>query len=75
MLIEDVLARRIFDSRGNPTIEVDVYVEGGFGRAAAPAGASTGTYEAVAIPVDDAISTIESDLCERLIGTDATDQA
>ncbi len=75
MLIEDVLARRIFDSRGNPTIEVDVYVEGGFGRAAAPAGASTGTYEAVAIPVEDAISKIESDLCERLIGTDATDQS
>lgn len=74
MLIEDVLARRIFDSRGNPTIEVDVYVEGGFGRAAAPAGASTGTYEAVAIPVEDAIAKIESDLCEQLIGEDASDQ-
>jgi enolase len=75
LLIEDVLARRIFDSRGNPTIEVDVYVEGGFGRAAAPAGASTGTYEAVAIPVEDAIVKIESDLCEQLIGEDAADQA
>ena len=39
MIIEDILARKIFDSRGNPTIEVDVYLDdGSFGRAAAPAG-------------------------------------
>ncbi|SHI99958.1 Enolase, N-terminal domain [Geosporobacter subterraneus DSM 17957] len=44
MKIQEVLAREILDSRGNPTIEVDVMLEGGFfGRAAIPSGASTGT--------------------------------
>lgn len=48
MKIQEVLAREILDSRGNPTIEVDVILEGGFfGRAAIPSGASTGTFEAV----------------------------
>ena len=48
MKIQEVLAREILDSRGNPTIEVDVMLEGGFfGRAAIPSGASTGTFEAV----------------------------
>lgn len=47
-LIVDVTAREILDSRGNPTVEVDVVLEdGGFGRAAVPSGASTGAYEAV----------------------------
>ena len=47
-LIIDVTAREILDSRGNPTVEVDVMLEdGGFGRAAVPSGASTGAYEAV----------------------------
>ncbi len=47
-LIESIVARQIFDSRGNPTVEVDVYTESGFlGRAAVPSGASTGTHEAV----------------------------
>ncbi|MDX2189958.1 MAG: phosphopyruvate hydratase [Bacteroidota bacterium] len=47
-LIEDIIARQIFDSRGNPTVEVDVFTEDGFmGRAAVPSGASTGTHEAV----------------------------
>ena len=47
-LITDVTAREILDSRGNPTVEVDVMLEdGGFGRAAVPSGASTGAYEAV----------------------------
>jgi enolase len=46
--IEDVFAREILDSRGNPTVEVEVIVEGGFiGRAAVPSGASTGAFEAV----------------------------
>ncbi len=56
------MRRRIFDSRGNPTIEVEVYLDDGFGRAAAPAGASTGTYEAVVIPVEDAIAKLESEV-------------
>ena len=48
MLIADVLAREILDSRGNPTIEVDVFLESGaMGRAAVPSGASTGEHEAV----------------------------
>jgi len=74
-IIEDIIGRRIFDSRGNPTIEVEVYLDdGSFGRAAAPAGASTGTYEAVAIPVPDALSKLENEVVEQLIAEDATDQ-
>ena len=47
-LITKIHARQIFDSRGNPTVEVDVYTENGnFGRAAVPSGASTGEHEAV----------------------------
>ena len=47
-IITDVTAREILDSRGNPTIEVDVLLDdGSFGRAAVPSGASTGAYEAV----------------------------
>ena len=46
--IDDIIAREILDSRGNPTVEVDVYLKGGiYGRAAVPSGASTGDYEAV----------------------------
>ena len=46
--ITDIFARQILDSRGNPTVEVDVQTENGFiGRAAVPSGASTGKYEAV----------------------------
>ena len=46
--IKSVTARQIFDSRGNPTVEVDLLTdEGGFGRAAVPSGASTGQHEAV----------------------------
>ena len=46
--ITDIIAREILDSRGNPTVEVDVYLEdGSFGRAAVPSGASTGAHEAV----------------------------
>ena len=48
MKITDVKAREILDSRGNPTVEVDVYLEGGtMGRAAVPSGASTGEREAL----------------------------
>ena len=45
-IICEIHLRKILDSRGNPTIEADVYAETGFGRAAAPSGASTGSYEA-----------------------------
>jgi len=48
MFIEDVVARQIFDSRGVPTVEVDVKLSNGaLGRAAVPSGASTGVYEAI----------------------------
>jgi enolase len=53
--IEEVVARQIFDSRGNPTVEVDVLLESGaFGRAAVPSGASTGSHEAVELRDGDA---------------------
>ena len=46
--ITDIYARQILDSRGNPTVEVDIYTDNGaFGRAAVPSGASTGVHEAV----------------------------
>ena len=45
--IRNVIGRQIFDSRGNPTVEVEVFTEYGFGRAAVPSGASTGQHEAV----------------------------
>ncbi|MDX2195151.1 MAG: phosphopyruvate hydratase [Cytophagales bacterium] len=52
--IEEIIARQIFDSRGNPTVEVDVYTENGcMGRAAVPSGASTGTHEAVELRDND----------------------
>ena len=52
--IESLYARQILDSRGNPTIEVDVIVEGGtMGRASVPSGASTGSYEAVELRDND----------------------
>src|SRR5690554_791744 len=47
MYIRKIQAREILDSRGNPTIEVDVITDGALGRAAVPSGASTGAYEAV----------------------------
>ncbi|MDD1667736.1 MAG: enolase, partial [Methanomicrobiales archaeon] len=48
--IELIRMRTILDSRGNPTVEAEVWTENGYGRAAAPSGASTGAYEAKARP-------------------------
>jgi len=68
-LITDVRLRRVLDSRGNPTVEADVLTEsGGFGRAAAPSGASTGEYEAVERPPSEAIATAREDAIPRLVG-------
>ena len=50
MIIEDIILRRIIDSRGNPTVEAEIKTEDGLGIAAAPAGASTGTHEVIAWP-------------------------
>jgi enolase len=76
-IIEDVRARKIVDSRGNWTIEVDVITRFGFGRCAAPSGASVGKYEVIAFPendVDKAIVEIEESVCPELIGMDAEEQ-
>ncbi|ADP77690.1 enolase [Methanothermus fervidus DSM 2088] len=75
-IIEDIRVRKIIDSRGNPTIEVDVLTVSGFGRAAAPSGASTGVKEVKAFPegdIDKIISDIEDILSSELIGMDAED--
>ncbi|MDH5815621.1 MAG: phosphopyruvate hydratase [Candidatus Nezhaarchaeota archaeon] len=76
-LIEDIYARKIFDSRGNPTIEVEVVTTDGFGRASAPAGASTGLHEVVPFPkggVDEAVRLVNELIAEKLIGMDSVDQ-
>ena len=84
--IIDIYAREILDSRGNPTVEVDVTLEDGtMGRAAVPSGASTGAHEAVekrdgdkqrymGKGVLDAVDSVNGELAEALIGEDATDQ-
>jgi enolase len=68
-LITDVRLRRVLDSRGNPTVEADVRTEsGGFGRAKAPSGASTGEYEAIELPVSEAIANARERAVPRLVG-------
>ena len=85
-VIENILAREILDSRGNPTIEVDVILEdGSFGRAAVPSGASTGSHEAVELRDGDmdrylgkgvcqAVLAVEHKIFPALQGMDALDQ-
>ena len=84
--IIDVKAREILDSRGNPTIEVEVMTEGGaLGRAAVPSGASTGTHEAVELRDGDksrylgkgvlkAVENVNDIICHELIGYDVFEQ-
>jgi enolase len=68
-LITSVSMRRVLDSRGNPTVEADVLTEsGGFGRAAAPSGASTGEYEAIELPPGEAIAATRKHAVPRLVG-------
>jgi enolase len=86
-VIEDIVAREILDSRGNPTIEVDVYLsDGKMGRAAVPSGASTGVHEALELRdgdsaryggkgVEKAVQNVNSVIAEELLGWDPTDQA
>ncbi|MFQ6012246.1 MAG: enolase C-terminal domain-like protein [Thermoplasmata archaeon] len=76
-LIEDLAIRKVLDSRGNPTVEVDVHTTSGLGRFAAPSGASTGVHEAVALPegnVDLALERFESHLVPKVLGLDAVFQ-
>jgi len=71
--IEGVKLRRVLDSRGNATVEADVRTTSGFGRAAAPSGASTGEHEAVEIPAAEAVEKGE-EAAENLVGVEASDQ-
>jgi enolase 1/2/3 len=85
--IVDVHARQILDSRGNPTVEVDVTLEdGSMGRAAVPSGASTGAHEAVELRDGDksrwggkgvtkAVQAVNGEIAEAVVGMDAEDQA
>lgn len=85
--IIDIIARQILDSRGNPTVEVDVLLESGaWGRAAVPSGASTGKYEAVELrdgdkkmfggkSVHQAVDNVNTKIAKELIGVDAEQQA
>ncbi|HVP97505.1 phosphopyruvate hydratase [Methanoregula sp.] len=73
-IIEAIELRTILDSRGNPTIEAEIVTAGGFGRAAAPSGASTGAAEAKVLPPGTAIENAVQNLIPALIGMDATDQ-
>jgi enolase len=68
-LIERIRLRRVLDSRGNGTVEADVMVQGGgFGRAAAPSGASTGEHEAVELPPAEAVAAAREHALPRLVG-------
>ncbi|MFC7154754.1 phosphopyruvate hydratase [Halomarina halobia] len=68
-LITEIRLRRILDSRGNPTVEAEVRTEsGGFGRGAAPSGASTGEYEAIELPAEEAIARARELAVPRLEG-------
>jgi enolase len=68
-LISEIRLRRVLDSRGNPTVEADVRTEsGGFGRAKAPSGASTGEHEAIELPVSEAIASAREEAAPRLVG-------
>ncbi len=84
--IIDILAREVLDSRGNPTVEVEVYLEDGtMGRAMVPSGASTGAFEAVELRDEDkdrylgkgvlkAVENVNDIIAEEIIGMDALDQ-
>ncbi len=85
-IIVDVFGREVLDSRGNPTVEVDVHTESGaWGRAAVPSGASTGDFEACELRDDDAaryggkgvtqaVANVNGPIAEALLGADAVEQ-
>src|SRR6478609_5776408 len=86
LIISQIIGREILDSRGNPTVEVDVYLEGGaMGRAAVPSGASTGEHEALELRDGDksrylgkgtlkAVENVNQTLGPSILGLDALDQ-
>src|SRR6187431_1864232 len=85
--ISEIFARQILDSRGNPTVEVDVLTdEGALGRAAVPSGASTGVHEAVELRDEDkklyggksvlkAVENVNTSISDKLVGWEVADQA
>src|SRR4030066_306635 len=85
-IIEDVVGREILDSRGNPTVEVEVtLMDGSWGRAAVPSGASTGVHEALELRdgnkkryngkgVLKAVENVNTDIADLLVGWDAVEQ-
>ncbi|WP_375607668.1 MULTISPECIES: phosphopyruvate hydratase [unclassified Bartonella] len=84
-IIVDIIGREVLDSRGNPTVEVDVHLENGaFGRAMVPSGASTGAHEAIELRdgglryqgkgVEKAVAAVNGEILEELGGRDATNQ-
>ncbi|HXX55371.1 MAG TPA: phosphopyruvate hydratase [Methanoregula sp.] len=73
-IIEVIELRTILDSRGNPTVEADIYTQNGFGRSAAPSGASTGSLEAKVMPPKEAVENALQNVIPALIGMDVTDQ-
>ncbi len=78
MRLERIKARKVYNSRGEPTVEVDAWVSGCLGRAAAPAGKSKGGKEVMYYPeggVDESIRLINGELAEKLVGVDASDHA
>jgi len=84
LFIDHIHAREILDSRGNPTVEVDVFTESGFGRASVPSGASTGTNEALELRDKDkrylgkgvmkAVNNVNTEIRKALLGIDVRDQ-
>lgn len=86
LIIDEIIGREVLDSRGNPTVEVDVYIlDGGFGRAMVPSGASTGQYEALELRDGDkdryggkgvlkAVDAVNEVISESVSGMDALDQ-
>ena len=83
--IKNIIGRQIFDSRGNPTVEVEVFTdENGFGRAAVPSGASTGQYEAVELRdnnknfsgkgVMNAVNNVNKTIAKCVIGKNVQNQ-
>ena len=87
ILIQNIIAREILDSRGNPTVEVDVILENGIsGRASVPSGASTGIYEACELRdgdksrylgkgVSNAVNNVNGEIASALVGKNVLDQA
>ncbi|MBT6417782.1 MAG: phosphopyruvate hydratase, partial [Candidatus Marinimicrobia bacterium] len=86
LIISHIFGREVLDSRGNPTVEVDVQLQDGtLGRAIVPSGASTGEHEAVELRDNDqnrflgkgvqtAVNNVNTTIAEKLVGMDATNQ-